>query len=104
MRGSFFVANAWGRQPMRPLARVRLAQGSPVECDGGVCRVTNPPATTPPPAPSQESVMPPEIQPAPTTSTSTITASPQVQDSGFPVVPVVAGVGAAVLLGILLGG
>lgn len=94
MRGSLFVANPWARQPMRPLASVQL--GQTMECDGNVCRITRPPVQ---PEPT------PVTPPPPTADAPTITApAPSAsEESSFPVVPVVAGVGAIALAALLLG-
>ena len=92
MRGSLFVANAWARQPMRPMMAARMAQ-STVQCEGGVCKLTPPPATEPPPATQPPPVQNPSTPPVVTT-----------EESSFPVVPVVAGVGALLIAAALLGG
>lgn len=93
MRGSFFSASPWARQPMRPIAR-RMGQAGDVVCDGDVCRITRPPVQTPPTNTTPS-----------TTTTPTTTSSPPVEtESSFPVVPVVAGLGGVALLALLLRG
>lgn len=78
MRGSLFVATAWGRQPIRPFTPARMGQEGNVVCDDDVCRIEPPPdqkPTTTPPASSE-----------------------------FPIVPVAVGAGALLLAAILLRG
>lgn len=91
MRGSFFSASPWARQPLRPVTR---RMGQEVVCDGDVCRITRPPVQPPP-----ENTPPPTTTTAPTTTVSTPPA-----ESSFPVVPVVAGLGGIALLALLLRG
>lgn len=77
MRGSMFVANAWGRHPLRPFTPVRMGQN--VVCEGDVCRVEPPPA--------DPVVLPP----------SGVVTNPKVVVEEFPIVPVAVGAGALIL-------
>lgn len=90
MRGSMFVATAWGRHPLRPYTPVRM--GQTVTCDGNVCRVdrtTQPlPTTTP-----TNTVVPPAPEP---------TTTPPTEAEAFPIVPVAVGAGALLLAAVLL--
>lgn len=79
MRGSMFVATAWGRHPLRPYSPVRMGQD--VVCDGDVCRMEPPAAAVP-------------SSPAPTTTPPT--------SNEFPIVPVAIGAGALILVAALL--
>jgi len=90
MRGSMFVATAWGRHPLRPYTPVRM--GQTVTCDGDVCRIdrSTQPAPTPPPAN-------PVAPPAPAPSTT-----PPTEAESFPIVPVAVGAGALILAAVLL--
>lgn len=90
MRGSFFSASPWARQPLRPVTR---RMGQEVVCDGDVCRITRPPAQTEPPSTTTT----PTTTPPPSTT-------PVATESSFPVVPVVAGLGGIALLALLLRG
>jgi hypothetical protein len=81
MRGSLFVASPWGRQPMRPVTVIRLAQTCPVNAAPGECPLEEPSQPTVPTGPGA-------------------TSEPE---SSFPVVPVVAGAGVLVLAALLLG-
>lgn len=92
MRGSFFSASPWARQPLRPISR---RMGQTVECDGDVCRITRPPAQSPP------ATTPPVTT---TPATTTEPSAPAATESSFPVVPVVAGLGGLALLALVLRG
>ena len=91
MRGSVFIATPWARQPLRPMSR---RMGQEVVCDGDVCRITRPPAQTPPATTPPATTPPVVVTPPPVV----------VEESSFPVVPVVAGVGGLALLALLLRG
>lgn len=85
MRGSMFVATAWGRHPLRPYTPVRM--GQTVTCDGDVCRVERPGQPTPPPV---------------VTTPPVVVTNPPVVVEEFPIVPVAVGAGALILAAILL--